>query len=351
LKSIDADRRRVHFSRPAFTILHMPPKSGGSRRADGPLTAQLALWLATLIWGSTFVLVRLVLPHIGPAALTTIRFALALAVLLPVALVRGARPRMFLRPALGVAGLFGVALAFGLQAWGLEYTSAGSGALIQAAQPITAAIIGMIVLSERLSPRGWFGMAIAVLGVVLVTGVPTTHGRSELAGDLLVLTGVACYSGFLVMVRSLGPELDPILTTVGAQLWGLVLLLPWMGAELAARGTPHLSAADWAVVAYLGVMSSGVTLLLSSFALRTVDAWIAALYSAGIPAAGYLFALASGEPLLLLKVLGGAVAVAGVLIGSWRRAGSVPPADARSAGVPATEGSPPRVTGHRAHDP
>jgi drug/metabolite transporter (DMT)-like permease len=315
------------------------------------MSAQLALWVTTLIWGSTFVLVRLVLPHCGPAALTTLRFAMALAVLLPVALVRGARLRMFLRPAFAVAGLFGVTLTYGFQAWGLEYTSAGSGALIQAAQPVTAAVIGMIVLSERLSLRGWLGMAIAVSGVVLVTGIPTSHGRSELGGDLMVLTGVASYSGFLVMVRSLGPDLDPIVTTVGAQLWGFVFLLPWLGGELAVRGGPDLTAPDWAVVAYLGVFASGLTLLLSSFALRTVDAWMAALYSAGIPAAGYVFALIAGEPLRWLKVLGGTIAVAGVLVGSWQQARSTRRLTADSsegavaeAQLPPGRGSTPRST-------
>jgi drug/metabolite transporter (DMT)-like permease len=70
----------------------------------------------------------------------------------------------------------------------------------------------------------------------------------------------------------------------------------------------------WAVLLYLGVVASALTLFLWNYALRYVEASAAAIYVNLIPVVGLIFALALGETASLLQILGGIIAVSGVLL-------------------------------------
>jgi len=73
-------------------------------------------------------------------------------------------------PAWGAAlftGLAATALAFFIQTAAQQFTTAGHTALIFTAEPVFAALFGVLVAGERLAPRGWLGSAAILGGVIL----------------------------------------------------------------------------------------------------------------------------------------------------------------------------------------
>ncbi|QCX81993.1 putative inner membrane transporter yiJE [Streptomyces sp. YIM 121038] len=285
-------------------------------------SALLALSTTVLIWASTFVVSDRVLAETGPAQLTFLRFAIGSLVLLPFGIAGGLRARDLFRSSYVVCGLTGVALYYGLQNVGLLFTSPDSAALLQAALPVLTVMLGLLWLRERLRAGRALGLVLAVLGVLLVVG----HGgpRFDLLGNMIVLGGVAAYAYYTAYVRRFCTHLKPVVLASASSLWGLVFLTPWLGWEIGEKGFRPPSTDGWLAITYLGVVASGLTLILWTFALRRVPASVAGTFTGGIPAVGYLFAVLTGAPLIWSQLMGGALALAGVILSATSRPDPVP---------------------------
>jgi drug/metabolite transporter (DMT)-like permease len=291
-----------------------------------PLAAQAT---AVVIWATTFVLSASALATTSAAVLTVLRFALAAAVLAPLAVRRGGLAGVLRSPVTAVLGLTGVAAYYGLQNLGLLYTTAGTAALLQAVLPVATAALAAILLRERLRAGTTAGLVLATGGVVLVAS-----GEARIdVGAVLVVAGVLGYAIYTVLLRRVGRRpssphtaavdgtsaADPVMLAAATALWGLVFLLPWQGWEI-ATGRAHLPMGKTAVTAtfYLGIVASGGTLLLWTYGAAQTPASVSGVLTAAIPALGYALAVLTGEQATPSKTAGGILALTGVLLATYK---------------------------------
>ena len=289
------------------------PGSGSGRQL-----AVLALLLTMTVWGSTFVVTKAVLAEAGPFTITVLRFGIGLGVLLPFAYRRGFRMRLALDPTFLLFGLTGVALYFGLQNLALVFTSAANAGLISAGVSVAAAVLAYVFLKEPIPPPRLLGVGLSVLGVLLVSGTtPSGESSRSLLGNALMLVAVLAYGAYAVQGRALrsGERYPASVATAASFAAGLLFLLPLATGEILLLGAPQLGLRGWLVLVYLGTAASALTLFLWNYALRHVPASAAALYINLIPVVGLGFALLVGEPVGAAQLIGGAFAVAGVLLG------------------------------------
>lgn len=286
--------------------------------------AVLALVVTMTVWGSSFVVTKLVLDEAGPFAVTALRFGIGLSVLLPLAYRRGFRFRLVLEPTFLLFGLTGVALVYGLQTLALVFTSAANTALISAGVPVVAAVLAKVFLKESIPPARLFGIGLSVLGVGLVTGTTPSGANSGtvLLGNALMVGAVVAYGAYAVQGRALrtGERYPAVVATAASFAAGLLFLFPLAAGEVILFGAPELGARGWLVVAYLGVVASALPIFLWNYALRYVPASAAALYINLVPVVGLGSALLFGERVGAAQLVGGTLAVAGVLLGD-----AVPP--------------------------
>ncbi len=294
-----------------------------ARRPAQRTQGLLALAATVTIWSSTFVLIKAVVEDTGPLTLTSLRFVVALAVLLPLARRRGFRWRMLAQPTFLLFGLTGTALYYGLQNLGLLYTSAGAAAMIQAGIPAVTALLSFFLLKERLAPVRVLGITLAVAGVLLISAAqpPGASGRA-LLGNGLIVGSVFAFAIWTVQGKLLVASVPPVVVTTASIAAGLLYLLPATAVELALTGLPRISPLGWFAVLYLGIMSSALTLFLWNFALSVVDASLAAVYINLVPVIGLVFAALYGETVAAVQVVGGGLAMAGVWLSE--RAGASP---------------------------
>ena len=172
---------------------------------SGRRLAVVALVVTMIVWGSSFVVTKLVLDEAGPFAVTVLRFGFGLSVLLPFAYRRGFRFRLVLEPTFLLFGLTGVALVYGLQTLALVFTSAANTALISAGVPVVAAVLAYVFLEEPIPPARLFGIGISVLGVGLVSGTMPSgaNSGSVLLGNALMVGAVVAYGAYAVQGRAL----------------------------------------------------------------------------------------------------------------------------------------------------
>ena len=271
------------------------------------------------IWGSSFVVTTLVLDEAGPFAVTLLRFGLGLLFLLPFAYRRGFRLRLALRPAFLLFGFTGVALVYGLQTLALVFTSAANIALISAGVPVVA-VLARAFLKEAIPPARLFGIGLSVLGVGLVSGATppgADFSGTVLLGNVLMVGAVVAYGAYAVQGRALrgGEGYPAVVATAASFAAGLLFLLPPTAVEVVLLGAPDLGAQGWIVLAYVGAGASALPIFLWNYALRHVPASAAALYINLVPVVGLVSALLVGERAGAAQLVGGALAVAGVLLG------------------------------------
>jgi drug/metabolite transporter (DMT)-like permease len=276
----------------------------------------LALLLAVMIWGSTFVVTKTALEDVAPFTLLILRFGLALGILIPLSTRHGYRPRLTFQPTFLFFGLTGIALYFGCQNLGLMFTSASSAALIQAGNPAAIALLSVLFLNERLTRVRLVGIFLAIAGTLLVSWSGRIVGNAPRAwiGNLILLGGVLAWALYTVQGKRLVTHHHETVITTASIAAGMLFLLPFALGELYWVGLPRLTLPSALAVLFLGGVASWVPLLSWNYALKFVDASVAAPYINLVPLVGVGLALLAGEAITLPQAVGGALALLGVAL-------------------------------------
>ena len=266
--------------------------------------ATLALFLATAIWGWSFVPVKEAMGHTSPLWFLALRFAIASFIFLPLV------PRRLRDWGQGFAlGLFLFA-GYAFQTWGLVYTTAQKSGLITGLSVVLVPPIAHL-FGEKTPLHTWLGMGIAAAGVVILTlggGEPLGPAST---GDFLTVLGAISYALYLALQgRWVGEGkwhrlLLPQFVAVGA--------LSALGAEAAGEITMPTGVV-WRTAASTAVLASGLSFWLLLWAQRRLPTGYTALVLALEPAFAALFGWwLLGETLSGLQILGATLILLGIL--------------------------------------
>jgi drug/metabolite transporter (DMT)-like permease len=162
-----------------------------------------ALLLSAAVYGLSTTVSVVALHAVRPADLLAVEISGAAAMLLVTAAVRGRLRRAgALRQMLLGALVPGLAFMFG--DLGLARTSASSGSLLLAAEPLLSVLLALAVLRERLSGRAAVALVVGLTGGALVAFEPGgPSGADTTLGNVLVLLAVVAAAVFLVATRRL----------------------------------------------------------------------------------------------------------------------------------------------------
>ena len=282
------------------------------------------LTLAMVTVGSTVVASRIIAAGLPPFTAAALRLAIALPIFLALLHWRGQRlPRPDLHDAVLLAlqalcGSVGYAV---LLVAGLRTTSAADAGVITGCLPAVGALVGALVLRERLGARLLAAIGLACAGVAAVVAVPgPATGQHDLAGDALVLAAVGCEALFLLLNKRLRAPVAPLAQSTLMCALGLAMtLVPALFEQAWAR--PADTAALLGVVYYAIVPTVGGYLLWYAGAAR-VSAGVASLYTAVLPVSALLLAaLVLREPIGVGQVVGAACVLGAIAVARPRAGG------------------------------
>ena len=300
-----------------------------SRRRQ--LTADAALLLVTLIWGSTFVMVKNAVASFPVFSFLALRFAFAALALLPFVVLRRGNARakcrraraspppspLLLRAAAPV--LLGVALfaGYAFQTAGLHLTTPAKAGFITGLSVVIVPLFAALILRQPPARNVWLGVGLAVVGLAFLTLQP---GLQVAPGDLLVLACAFAFAAHILLTGYFAPRYDPLSLTLGsiitvAILSGAAALIFDRPLDPAALTPSVLFAA-----AFTGVLATSVAFGLQTSAQRFTTATHTALIFAAEPVFAGLFSfLLIGEVLGLKQVLGCLLILAGMVVAEMRR--------------------------------
>ena len=149
------------------------------------------------------------------------------AVLLSPFVVRARRQGRLGPSVLRAGALGGLCYAIHFSAWiaSLERTSIAASVTLVASTPILLALLSLITGKDQPSRRLWIAIGVAAAGVAILGAAGAGEGEAQLLGDALAVLGCAAIAAFLLLVRKMGPELDPVAFSGLACGSGAILLL------------------------------------------------------------------------------------------------------------------------------
>ena len=280
------------------------------------LPAYLAL---AVIWGFSFLFIKVALESFGPGEVAFGRILLGALVLgASLLALRIALPPRWALWRLLVGSLLFVATPWTLFALAETQVSSSLAGIINGATPLMTLLATLLVFREERPGLGRIvGLGIGFVGVVTVVGWTTASG-SPLAVALLILA-VSCYGvGYPYVRRYLvGPRapgtMSPVSMAFGLLAWGVVLTLPV--ALIGPRPDTAPTIAAVGCLAALGILGSGFAYILNLRVVTQTDATTASTVTYVIP----LVAVVAGavilrEPLTWNEAVGGALVILGAAI-------------------------------------
>jgi drug/metabolite transporter (DMT)-like permease len=278
-----------------------------------------------LIWGSSFMFIKVADRSLAPSTLIMGRIGLAALVLaLAVPRLVGGRETLAAlrgawRPIVAV-GLVNTAVPFWLLSWGETRIDSGLASIIQASVPIFNALIAFGFFHEqRIGGRRLLGVLIGFVGVALLVGA---QPHAKVLGALAVVGMAVCYGAGGLMARRFLVGTQPFVVALGTTVTAAVVALP-AGIAQAPGHVPAAKAI--ASVAVLGVVCTALAYLLNFTIIATAGAAYSALVTYLIPPIALFYgAVFLGEGVGpaalggLLLILGGVALGTGASLGAWR---------------------------------
>jgi drug/metabolite transporter (DMT)-like permease len=293
----------------------------------------ILLLIVAALWGGSFMLTAIAIRDLAVPVVAFTRTAVGALVLAPIALRRGAlaglREQVWPLLLLGVVQL---AAPFLLLGYGQRSVPSGLAGILVSSTPLWTALLAVrIDREERARGRGLVGLAVGIVGVVLLCGLELGGSRDTLVGGAMLLLGALSYAlgGFLAKSRMRG--MTPVGAITGAMAAGSVVLAPLALASLPDRG-PGLGPLAAAIA--LGAFSGGLGWLLYYTVLAEAGPAKATVALYLVPGFAVVYGVVLlGEPVTAAAIAGLALVVSG----SWLAASQgrrAPSEDARPAGRP-----------------
>jgi drug/metabolite transporter (DMT)-like permease len=269
-----------------------------------------------LIWGSSFLSIKLALDTLAPLQVALGRVVIGLVVLAAVVAVRRERlPRSWrVWGHLAVAGLFLNAIPFALFSWSETHITSLLAGIYNAAAPLFTMLVASVMLAdERPTLRRALGLLLGLGGVAVVLGVwRGTGGSSSIPGQLAALGATASYGiAYPYARRFLTGRGIPVPVLAAGQLACAAVEL----ALIAPHTTPTFSARSLTGLLALGLAGTGAGYLLSYSLIAERGATSTASVNYLIPAVSVsLGVLLLGESFRWNQPVGAAIVVAGVVL-------------------------------------
>ncbi len=278
-------------------------------------TGYLLVVTATIIWSFNFIVARALSDSVPPVTLAFLRWATAVALMLPFAANSLWKARRIVRQNLGYLSLtavLGVTL-FNTLVYIAGHTSAALNmSLIATCSPIFVIIFARFMFGEPITVGRLAGLATSTFGVVLLV----TNGKLSLLlamtfseGDLWMLLAAALFAGYTILVKRIPPDLAPSTFLAAIFVIGLLYLVPWVLWERAGSGTVTFSSTAIIAIVYLGVGPSLLAFLCWNRAIELIGPARASFVYYSLPVFSGLEAA-----LILHESIGWVHVVSGVLI-------------------------------------
>lgn len=289
------------------------------RRAS--LVAWVCLLIVWVVWGSTYLAIRIGVQTMPPLLMAAARNLIAGSIMFPAAMFSARRRGAFTWPTraewIGCATV-GVLLlvANGVVGIGELTVPSGLAALLVATVPLWLLGIDAVLNHARLGLAPLAGLALGLAGVGFLSGLGGGSGHVSVTGVVIVLVAAFAWALGTIMTRRVTLPSSPALASGMELLCGGVVLLAMSAArgESGSLHLAHISTRSWLALAYLIVAGSIIAFSAYGIAVRALPTPTVATYAYVNPVIAVLLGTLILNERLTPAMLGGGVLIVGAVV-------------------------------------
>jgi len=275
--------------------------------------ALLLFGATSVIWGSSFLFIRVAVEHIPPSVVVFGRTLLGAAFLVPLAASRGAfrgvRPAIVL---IAIVAVLDVAGPTFLTAWGEQYVSSSVAGILTATDPAFTAVLALwLIRSEVPGRRRLLGLVIGFAGVVALLGLDLRGSARELLAAGAVMLSALGYAGAALLYRRWLADQPALAVTALMTVMSSAAFLP---AAVLARSAHLPPASSIGALAVLGIVNTGVAYWLFYLLIDEAGAATAGVITFVMPVVALFLGVGLLGDRLTIGGIGGLVLIA---VGAW----------------------------------
>jgi drug/metabolite transporter (DMT)-like permease len=266
---------------------------------------QLAGYVALcLIWGSTWLAIRVVVRDVPPFEAVAVRFVCAGVLLIAMALLQKRR-----WPADGaqwnaifVLSLTIMALPYGLLFWAEQYVTSSMSAVLYSASPLAVSLVTPVMMHRKVPRRAVYAMVIAFGGILILFYENPSTSRLVIIGGTAVLVAMLLTAWSVVYAKQRLHDVDSVVATGLQSLMGSVLLF-WGTWSLEAHRHARWSARAVVAMVFLTIFGSMAAFVIYYWLLKKLQPYQLSTISLIIPLVAILLGLLDGDRIPLLMLL------------------------------------------------
>ena len=267
--------------------------------------------LVPIFLGFGFVIAKPAMEHFPPILLMGLRFTFAASILIwwfPI-------PRGYLKQ-IFIASLIANTLQYSVTYTGLNLIDASAAVLLVQTEVPFGVLFAYFMLKEKPTIRSLIGIAVAFVGVYILTGSPNLEGK--FLGIFLTILGSAIWALGQVLIKPLSKEISPLTLVAWLAIFSGPILI-FLSSVLDGNTINYIKSANfnsWAIAFYLGFFMQPVTYGCFYYVLKNNPLYkVLPIVTMGIPLTGLLAAiLLLGEKPTTELYLGGFIILIGVIL-------------------------------------
>lgn len=279
--------------------------------------AWVLLLVLSIIWGSSFILIKKGLVYFDPNQVASLRILSASVILFPFAIVRLKRVKkahVWSLISVGFAGSLLPAFLFSIAQTKLDSSSAG---VLNALTPLWVIILGVSLFHQKVKGQTLVGMALGFIGSALLVllGSNTINGMNYYG--LLVLGATICYGFNLNLIKYKLQDLDAVTITsvsliiVGPMAFGILFFFTDFTNTFSLEKAIFLS---FSGIVFLGVMGTAVALIIFNNLVQITTPIFTSSVTYFIPIVAIIWGVLDGETITGFQAMGMGLILLGVFI-------------------------------------
>lgn len=276
-----------------------------------------AITFVMIIWGLSFLSIKVTVQAIGPMTMALARFIIASVLLLVILKIREPATKLKLSdvPLMGLSGIVGITIYFFFENNGVKLTTASTASIIIATIPILTVLADFLLCGNRISAAKLAGVFLSFAGVYLIV---RDSGKMDFSsdyfvGNLLMLGAAFSWVVYNLTTRLLGERYSRLAITTYQTFLGTIAIIPFVFFEKISWAA--VNGLIIANILFLGVFCSAAGYFLYVYTIGELGVSITSIFINLIPVVtviGSYFIL--GEKITSTQIIGGGIIIAAVYI-------------------------------------
>ena len=277
------------------------------------ITAVVFLIGSTIMFGLSFVSIKISMEVFPPLSMAFYRFLIACFILYP--MLRKMSPGESLkrehRPLMAFSGILGITIYFFFENNGVLRISSNDASIILAIMPVAAAIGEGLFLKKRISKISLVAIIASILGIYIIIGGKLEGG--SISGYLYMVGAIVSFTIFMIITKPLFNSYSGIAVAFYQSLFGTLAFIPFLWLETVSWS--QLNGNILFHFLFLAIGCSAIANYMYIYALSNLSVATTAIFMNLIPVFTFIFSyFIFGDTLSLLQLFGAAVVIASVTV-------------------------------------